>query len=98
PLVSTPPHQLPPPNLDATGLVQPPVDVVIWPEDIVNIEGPVSEDATGETLSNLARGLHAWLLAGVVEGDGDRFHNAPVAIDPNGDRKSTRLKSSHGRI
>jgi apolipoprotein N-acyltransferase len=72
-------------HVDATEqLVRPPVDVTLWPEDIVNIEGPVTESDEGQVLSDIARGLHTNLLVGVVEGDGDGFHNAQVAIDPEG--------------
>jgi apolipoprotein N-acyltransferase len=72
-------------HLDASASIQGPVDVVLWPEDVVNIEGPVTNSDEGAQLSALARQLHATVLVGVVEGDGDRFHNAQVAIDPNGD-------------
>jgi apolipoprotein N-acyltransferase len=61
------------------------VDVVLWPENVVNIEGSVTNSDEGAQLSALAQRLHATVLVGVVEGDGDRFHNAQVAIDPNGD-------------
>jgi apolipoprotein N-acyltransferase len=71
-------------HLEATNDVQQPVDVVLWPEDVVNIEGPVTNSAEGQSLSDIARRLDATLLVGVVEGDGDRFHNAQVAIDPDG--------------
>ncbi|MEY2421335.1 MAG: apolipoprotein N-acyltransferase [Acidimicrobiaceae bacterium] len=71
-------------HLDATELVQTPVDVVLWPENVVNIEGRVANDPVGDELSALAKRLHTTLLVGVVEGDGDGFHNSQVAIDPNG--------------
>jgi apolipoprotein N-acyltransferase len=71
-------------HVEATKLVHPPVDVVLWPEDIVNIEGPVTNSEEGAQLQQIARELHTNLLVGVVEGDGDRFHNAQVAIDPDG--------------
>jgi apolipoprotein N-acyltransferase len=71
-------------HVQATTLVQPPVDVVLWPENVVNIEGRVTNSDVGAELSDIARGLHTTLLVGVVEGDGNRFHNAQVAIDPSG--------------
>jgi apolipoprotein N-acyltransferase len=71
-------------HVDATNAVTQPVDMVLWPEDVVNIEGPVTDSPAGQVLSNIARQLHTNLLVGVVEGDGDRFHNAQVAIDPDG--------------
>ncbi len=71
-------------HVDASDLVQQPVDVVLWPEDVVNIEGPVENSPEGQVLSEIAIRLHTNLLVGVVEGDGNRFHNAQVAIDPEG--------------
>jgi apolipoprotein N-acyltransferase len=71
-------------HIQATALVQPPVDVVLWPENVVNIEGRVTNNAVGDELGAIARRLHTTLLVGVVEGDGDGFHNSQVAIDPNG--------------
>jgi apolipoprotein N-acyltransferase len=71
-------------HIDATALVQTPVDVVLWPENVVNIEGRVTNNPVGELLSGIAKRLHTTLLVGVVEGDGDGFHNGQVAIDPNG--------------
>jgi apolipoprotein N-acyltransferase len=71
-------------HVEATKLVQPPVDVVLWPENVVNIEGRVTNNAIGEQLSAIAQRLHTTLLVGVVEGDGDGFHNSQIAIDPNG--------------
>jgi apolipoprotein N-acyltransferase len=71
-------------HVDATNDVQTPVDVVVWPEDVVNIDGPVENSPEGAVLSEIARRLDATLLVGVVEGDGNRFHNAQVAIDPDG--------------
>jgi len=72
-------------HLDASELVQTPVDVVLWPENVVNIEGRVTNDPVGDQLSALAQRLHTTLLVGVVEGDGNGFHNGQVAIDPNGE-------------
>ena len=71
-------------HLDATAIVQPPVDVVLWPENVVNIEGRVTNNPVGAELSAIAKRLDSTLLVGVVEGDGDGFHNSQVAIDPNG--------------
>ncbi|MEY2451598.1 MAG: apolipoprotein N-acyltransferase [Acidimicrobiaceae bacterium] len=71
-------------HLEATKLVQTPVDVVLWPENVVNIEGRVTNSPVGGELSAIARRLDTTLLVGVVEGDGNGFHNGQVAIDPNG--------------
>ena len=71
-------------HVEATKLVQQPVDVVLWPENVVNIEGRVTDSPVGEELSAIARRLDATLLVGVVEGDGNGFHNGQVAIDATG--------------
>jgi apolipoprotein N-acyltransferase len=71
-------------HLDASALVQRPVDVVLWPENVVNIEGRVTNSPVADQLRAVAEGLHATLLVGVVEGDGNGFHNGQVAIDANG--------------
>jgi apolipoprotein N-acyltransferase len=73
-------------HVEASKLVEPPVDLVLWPEDVVNVEGRVTENtAIADELSGIARDLDTTLLVGVVEGDGNGFHNGTVAIDPNGD-------------
>jgi apolipoprotein N-acyltransferase len=73
-------------HADATELVEEPVDVIVWPEDVVDVEGPV-ETNTGmyDTLVDLARRYDAPIIAGVVEGvDSESFRNASVVIDPDG--------------
>jgi apolipoprotein N-acyltransferase len=68
----------------ATHRVRPPVDVVLWPEDVVDvdaIEGAPEATAIGD----LARSLGATVIAGVVEDDGvTRFRNAALAWDRSG--------------
>ena len=65
--------------------MKPPVDLVLWPEDVVDVSRPVRETAEGRQLAELARRLHATLVAGVVEDAGARhFRNAAVAWGPRG--------------
>ena len=71
-------------HVEATKLVQPPVDLVVWPENVVNIDGPVPGSAVGNELSQIARNLHTTLVVGTVEGDANGFHNSALAIDPEG--------------
>ncbi len=71
-------------HLDASASVAIPVDLVVWPEDVVDVEGPVTGTREGAELAALARRLGAPLVVGVVEGDGDRFHNAAVVFGPDG--------------
>ncbi len=71
-------------HLAASELVRGPVELVLWPEDVVDVEGPVTGAREGDELSALAQELGAVLVAGVIEGDGDRFRNAATAFDGDG--------------
>ena len=72
-------------HVAASAALEPPLDLVVWPEDVVDIPGPVVKRPEGETLASLARRLGATLVAGVVEGAGpDRFRNAAVVFAPDG--------------
>ncbi len=71
-------------HLAASRQVPPGVDLVVWPENVVNVEGPVTATREGPELAELARSLDATLVAGVVEGDDDAFHNAAVVWAPDG--------------
>jgi apolipoprotein N-acyltransferase len=72
-------------HLEASQAIEEPVDLVLWPEDVVDVEGPVLEAPEGDELAALARSLDTTLVAGVVEGDGDRFRNSVVAWSPSGE-------------
>jgi apolipoprotein N-acyltransferase len=71
-------------QLRASALVRPPVDLVVWPEDVIDVdrvEGSVQSRLVGE----VARGLNATLVAGIVEDSGlDHFANAALAWSPEG--------------
>jgi apolipoprotein N-acyltransferase len=72
-------------HLAATEGVRPPVDLVLWPEDVVDTRGSLTEDPWGEELSDLARSLGAPLIVGAVEGEStEHFRNAAVLIDTDG--------------
>ncbi|MGQ0615928.1 MAG: apolipoprotein N-acyltransferase [Acidimicrobiia bacterium] len=74
-------------HLIASSQVTSPVDLVLWPEDVVDVEGPVETTPEGDELAALARRLGTTVTAGVVEGipgDDDHFRNAHVAIGPDG--------------
>ena len=72
-------------HVDATALVQTPVDLVVWPENVVDVEGPVAANPEGATLSRLAASLQTTLIAGVTEGtDSEHFVNLAVVYLPDG--------------
>jgi apolipoprotein N-acyltransferase len=73
-------------HLDASELVKTPVDFVLWPENVVNIEGRIEDHEWFDDLQQLARRLDATLSVGVVEGvDDDSFRNAQIVFDPDGE-------------
>jgi apolipoprotein N-acyltransferase len=73
-------------QLTASGDVETPVDLVVWPEDVVDVDDPVAETREGRELRDLARQLETPLVVGVVEDAGpDNFTNAAVALDADGE-------------
>ena len=54
-------------HLEASQLVQQPVDLVVWPEDVVDVHGLFANSNERLRLAELARELDATLVAGVVE-------------------------------
>lgn len=74
-------------HVDATAMVTEPVDLIVWPENVVDVEGPIDANPEGATLSQLSSSKHATLIAGVTEGtDGDHFVNLAIAYLPDGSR------------
>ena len=54
-------------HLEASELVQQPVDLVVWPEDVVDVPGLFAGSRQQQRLAELAQNLDATLVAGVVE-------------------------------
>ena len=72
-------------HLETSAGVRPPVDVVLWPEDVVDIDGPLAGSPAEADLADLARRLGTTLVVGVVEdAPGGRFRNAAVGFGPAG--------------
>jgi apolipoprotein N-acyltransferase len=72
-------------HVEATGLVHRPVDLVVWPEDVVDTAGAFVDDPWFEEVAELARGLRAPMVVGTVEGDGPaHYFNAAVLLDADG--------------
>ena len=62
------------------------LDLVVWPEDVVDTDRTVTDTELGALLADLAVRLDTTVIAGVVEDDGtDKFRNASVAWNPDGD-------------
>jgi apolipoprotein N-acyltransferase len=71
-------------HLDASQKITQPVDLVVWPENVVNVPFFKGSPEAAQ-LSQLAQRLHATVVAGVVEDAGPKhFLNAAVAIGPDG--------------
>jgi apolipoprotein N-acyltransferase len=72
-------------HLQASERIDAPVDLVVWPENVVNV-GDYDDSYEQAELSALAQRLDATVVAGIVESgpDDDHFINAAVAIDPDG--------------
>ena len=71
--------------LKETAAVRPPVDLVIWPEDVVALDRPLRGSPESAQLAGIARRLHTTLVAGVTEPVGaTRFRNEIVAYSPSG--------------
>lgn len=66
--------------------VEPPVDLVVWPEDVIDTDGPFVGDPWADVVGGVARSLDAPMVVGTVEGAGpDRFTNSAVLLDRDGD-------------
>lgn len=70
-------------HLDATSqLVQPPVDLVVWPENVVDVDGafgPTTPQAI--QIADVAEDIGAPIVAGVIDdADEDSFNNFSIVI------------------
>lgn len=82
-------------HVEAAAKVSRPVDLVVLPENIVNISGEYLGSLEEQRITEIATGLGATVVAGVVEdrGDRERFWNFAVAIDPTG-----RLEGRYDKV
>lgn len=72
-------------HLDASQLVDTPVDVVLWPENVVAVEGRLEDRRESAELSALAQQLDTTLIVGVTEDiDDQHFTNASIVFLPDG--------------
>lgn len=75
-------------HLDAARTVKTPVDVMLWPEDVIDLdEGDIADpdNDKGRQLSALAVEKDTTIIAGVVQDvDDDHFRNYSVVVHPDG--------------
>lgn len=72
-------------HLDATATIGEQVDLIVWPENVVNVDGRFLDSAQVSRLADVARRHEAWFIAGVVEdGEPGEFLNFAVAFSPDG--------------
>ena len=73
-------------HVDATPLVETPVDLVVWPEDVIDTDEAFVDDPWAAVVGALAQGLDAPMIVGTVEGAGpNAFTNSAVLVDSSGE-------------
>ena len=72
-------------HVAASQAVRPPVDLILWPEDVVDVDQPIAVTQQASEVAATAVAHRAPLIAGVVEDSGeDRFLNAAVVWSADG--------------
>lgn len=73
-------------HVAATADVEAPVDLVVWPEDIIDTAGPFVDDPWSEVVGDLAREIGAPMIVGTVEDSGaEHFTNSAVLVAADGE-------------
>ena len=73
-------------HIDATATIAEPVDLILWPENVVNVNGRLTGSPQMARLADVARSQETWFIAGVVEdGEPGEFLNFSVAVSPDGE-------------
>lgn len=71
-------------HLGASAAVELPVDLVLWPENVVSVSGSLAGSDEEEALIGLAERVGAPVVPGIVESFPGEFFNASVVITPDG--------------
>ena len=72
-------------HIEATSLVTKPVDLVVWPENVVAVDSLLATARENAELSALAKELNTTLVAGITEDlDSSSFANASIVFLPDG--------------
>lgn len=69
------------------------LDLVVWPEDVVDVDEPLPESPEGRRLDDLARRLGSTFVVGVVQGGERSFTNTAVAYGEDGEVVDTYEKN-----
>ena len=89
-------------HLEASTLVEGPVDLVVWPENAIDTNDRLEKTPKWEILTDLAAQLDAVLVVGVTEDISDSsFVNSSVAISPEGeslDRYEKKIRVPFGEF
>ncbi|NLD75587.1 MAG: apolipoprotein N-acyltransferase [Acidimicrobiales bacterium] len=73
-------------HLEASQDVPPGLDLVLWPEDVVDTDRTVQEAEEGRELEELAAQLDATLIVGTVEGvSNEEFRNSSQVVTAEGE-------------
>lgn len=77
----------------ATSRVRPPIGLILWPENVIELDGPLDGSPEDATMRDLARSTGAPIVAGVTVPEGrDRFINEVFAWTPAGERTGPYVK------
>ena len=80
-------------QVDATARVRRPVDLIVWPENVINLAGPVDGSPEDSTMRGLAHSERATIVGGVTTPvSRDRFVNEVFAWTPAGGRAGPFVK------
>ena len=72
-------------HVEASAAVPQGLDMVLWPEDVVEVDGRLENTPQGDEVAAIAQRLHTTVIVGAVEDEGPtQFHNAQVAFGPDG--------------
>ena len=72
-------------HLAATRTIDRPVDLVVWPENVIDVNGVAFADSPERAaVAEEASRLHAPIAVGVTEDEGEHFTNAQILVTPDG--------------
>jgi len=74
-------------HVAATRLIEGEVDVIVWPENVVDSRGPIEDNVEHAEMITLAREMGAPIIPGLTEtfgGDDPYYTNASIFLDENG--------------